>query len=279
MIDPQGQAIKWIKNMEKHRNLKVIDLQQSDFLRTLENAIQFGSPVVLQNVQEELDPSLGPILNKSLIKQGNRLLIRLGDKEVEYNPDFKFYITTKLGNPHYTPEISTKTAIVNFAVKEQGLQAQLLGIVVRKEKPELEETKDKLVVNISQSKKKLIDLEDEILRLLSTAQGSLLDDEKLVNTLQSSKATALEVEEQLEINQQTEVKIDAAREGYRPCAQRASILFFVMNDMGRIDPMYQFSLDAYTELFSNSIEKSLKHPKLEERLQYLNDYHTYAVYQ
>ena len=51
---------------------------------------------------------------------GNRLLIRLGDKEVEYNPDFKFYITTKLSNPHYTPEISTKTAIVNFAVKEQG---------------------------------------------------------------------------------------------------------------------------------------------------------------
>lgn len=47
-------------------------------------------------------------------------MIRLGDKEVEFNPEFKFYITTKLGNPHYTPEISTKTAIVNFAVKEQG---------------------------------------------------------------------------------------------------------------------------------------------------------------
>lgn len=47
-------------------------------------------------------------------------MIRLGDKEVEFNPEFMFYITTKLGNPHYTPEISTKTAIVNFAVKEQG---------------------------------------------------------------------------------------------------------------------------------------------------------------
>lgn len=52
-----------------------------------------------------------------------------------------------------------------------------------------------------------------------------------------------------------------------------------MNDMGRIDPMYQFSLDSYIELFSNSIDKSLRHPKLEERLQYLNDYHTFAVYQ
>ena len=68
-------------------------------------------------------------------------------------------------------------------------------------------------------------------------------------------------------------------QGYRPCAQRSSILFFVMNDMGRIDPMYQFSLDAYIELFSNSIDKSLKHPRLEERIHYLNEYHTYAVYQ
>ena len=47
-------------------------------------------------------------------------MIRLGDKEVEYNPDFRFYITTKLSNPHYAPEISTKATIVNFAVKEQG---------------------------------------------------------------------------------------------------------------------------------------------------------------
>jgi len=51
---------------------------------------------------------------------GGRWLIRLGDKEVEYSPEFRFYITTKLSNPHYTPEISTKTTIVNFAVKEQG---------------------------------------------------------------------------------------------------------------------------------------------------------------
>ena len=70
---------------------------------------------------------------------GGRTLIRLGDKEIELNPDFKFYITTKLSNPHYPPEISTKTSIVNFTVEERGLEAQLLGTVVRKERPELEE--------------------------------------------------------------------------------------------------------------------------------------------
>ena len=67
-------------------------------------------------------------------------------------------------------------------------------------------------------------------------------------------------------------------QGYRPCAQRASILFFVLNDMGRIDPMYQFALDAYTDLFNMSIDKSQRSSKLEERIVNLNTYHTYAVY-
>uniref|UniRef100_H2ZI81 Dynein axonemal heavy chain 2 n=1 Tax=Ciona savignyi TaxID=51511 RepID=H2ZI81_CIOSA len=241
MVDPQGQAIKWIKNMEGRRGLKIIDLQQHDYLRTLENSIQFGSPVLLQNVQEELDPSLAPILNKAITKVGGRMLIKLGDKEIEYNTEFKFYITTKLSNPHYAPEISTKTSIVNFAVKEQGLEAQLLGTVVRKERPELEE-------------------------------------QQLVNTLHSSKTISAEVSEQLQVSEQTERKIDAAREGYRPCAQRASILFFVLNDMGRIDPMYQFSLDSFIDLFNQSIDKSQKSPKLENRINNLNEYHTYAVY-
>ncbi|XP_045081518.1 dynein axonemal heavy chain 2 isoform X2 [Coregonus clupeaformis] len=278
MVDPQGQALKWIKNMEMKRGLKVIDLQMPDFLRILENAVQFGSPVLLQNVQEELDPSLAPILNKSLTHVGGRLLLKLGEKEVEYSPAFRFYITTKLSNPHYTPEISTKTTIVNFAVKEQGLEAQLLGIVVRKERPELEEQKDSLVINIASGKRKLQELEDEILRLLNEATGSLLDDVQLVNTLQTSKVTATEVSEQLETSELTEIKIDTAREAYRPCAQRASILFFVLNDMGRIDPMYQFSLDAYIDLFNLSIEKSQRSHKLDERIANLNDYHTYAVY-
>ncbi|CAH8605754.1 unnamed protein product [Dicrocoelium dendriticum] len=277
MVDPQGQAQRWIKSMEG-KDLRVIDLQTPDSMRLLENAIQYGQPVLLQNIQDTLDQALDPILNKSLIKVGGTMILRLGDKEVEYNTQFRFYITTKLPNPHYTPEICSKTAVVNFAVKQQGLEAQLLGTVVRKERPELEEQKDKLVIGIAAGKRKLADLEDEILRLLNEAQGSLLDDEQLVNTLQTSKTTSTEVTEQLQIAEKTEAQIDAAREGYRPCAQRASVLFFVLNDLGRIDPMYQFALDAYIDLFNLSIDKSPRSGKLEDRILHLNDYHTYAVY-
>lgn len=278
VIDPQCQAQKWIKQMAKEFDLKVIDFGTPNFMKTVEKAVQFGKAVLLQNILEAMDPSLMPILNKSLVKQGESTLIKLGDKLVEFSFNFKFFITTKMSNPHYPPEISTKTTLVNFAVKEQGLEAQLLGIVVRKEQAKLEEQKDNLVTTIANGKRALINLENDLLRILNETRGSLLDDEELIATLQNSKATSAAVKESLEVSEVTEKEIDQAREGYRPCAKRAAILFFVLNDMSRIDPMYQFSLDAYILLFIQSIEKSVKNPNLEQRLMILNEYHTYSTY-
>lgn len=184
----------------------------SDFMKVVEHAVQFGKTVMLQNVMETLDPSLNPILNKAVVRQGGQDLIKLDDKMVSYNHNFRFFITTKLTNPHYPPEISTKVTLVNFAVKEQGLEAQLLGIVVRKERPQLEEQKDNLVTTIAKGRRTLIDLENELLRLLNETRGSLLEDAALFNTLQTSKATSIAVQKSLEISETTEVAIDTARE-------------------------------------------------------------------
>lgn len=73
MIDPQGQANKWVKNLERDSNLSVIKLTDPDYMRTLENCIQFGNPCLLENVGEELDPSLEPLLLKQIFKQGEFL--------------------------------------------------------------------------------------------------------------------------------------------------------------------------------------------------------------
>lgn len=70
MIDPQGQANKWIKNSEKENQLSVIKLSDTDYMRTLENCIQFGTPLLLENVGEDLDPSLEPLLLRQTFKQG-----------------------------------------------------------------------------------------------------------------------------------------------------------------------------------------------------------------
>ena len=71
---------------------------------------QFGNPCLIENVSEELDPILDSILLKQTFRQNNMELIRVGDHMIEYSQDFKLYITTRLRNPHYLPEVSVKVS-------------------------------------------------------------------------------------------------------------------------------------------------------------------------
>ncbi|GFX52644.1 dynein heavy chain 3, axonemal [Trichonephila clavipes] len=169
LIDPQGQASKWIKNMEKN-NLHVIKLTDSNYIRILESALQFGHPVLLENVGEELDPVLETVLTKAIFKEGPMEMIKIGDNIVPYSQDFRFYITTRLQNPHYLPEISVKVTLINFMITPLGLQDQLLGIVAAKEDPQLEENKNKLILESAENKRLLKEIEDRILEVLSSSE-------------------------------------------------------------------------------------------------------------
>uniref|UniRef100_A0A6Q2WPZ0 Dynein axonemal heavy chain 7 n=1 Tax=Esox lucius TaxID=8010 RepID=A0A6Q2WPZ0_ESOLU len=278
MIDPQGQANKWVKNMEKSNSLHIIKLSDGDFVRTLENCIQFGTPVLLENIGEELDAILEPLLLKQTFKQGGATCIRLGDSTIEYAPDFRFYMTTKLRNPHYLPETSVKVTLLNFMITPEGMHDQLLGIVVARERPDLEEDKQVLILQGAENKRLLQEIEDKILEVLSSSEGNILEDETAVKILSSSKVLADEISEKQAIAEVTEVKIDETRMGYTPIAVHSAILFFSIADLANIEPMYQYSLTWFINLFIASINNSDKSDILEQRLQILRDHFTYSLY-
>lgn len=81
-----------------------------------------------------------------------------------------------------------------------------------------------------------------MLSRLSAAGGNFLGDYALVENLETTKRTAAEIEVKAKEAKITEVKINEAREGYRPAAARASLLYFILNDLNKINPIYQFSL-------------------------------------
>jgi dynein heavy chain len=159
------------------------------------------------------------------------------------------YITTRLPNPHYTPEISTKVNVVNFIVVESGLEEQCLAIVVHNEAVTLEIQKNEKLTAITKGKAEILALEDSILARLNDPNINLLEDEDLVHQLAESKETSDRVKTELENAEANMKRIDDTREGYRSCGKRAAVLFFVLNDLALINPMYQFSLDWYKELF------------------------------
>ncbi|XP_048346084.1 dynein axonemal heavy chain 12 isoform X2 [Sphaerodactylus townsendi] len=278
MIDPQGQANKWIKNSEKENRLSVIKLTDTDYMRTLENCIQFGTPLLLENVGEEIDPSLEPLLLRQTFKQGGMDCIRLGETIIEYSFDFKFYITTKLRNPHYLPELATKVSLLNFMITPEGLEDQLLGIVVAKERPELEDERNALILQSATNSKQLKDIENKILETLQSSEGNILEDESAIMILDCAKVMSNEITKKQQIAEKTEIKIAQSREGYRPIAKHSSVLFFSIADLANIDPMYQYSLIWFVNLYINSIHDSIKSKILEKRLRYLNDHFTYNLY-
>ena len=261
LIDPQQQGKNWIKRRAAPLGLEVIDPAMSPVVRsqTLERALSTGLPLLVQDIGEEVDPMLDDVLRLNLLERprDKPLTVRIGKKEISCHPAFHLYLTTKLHNPAYAPEVALKTAIINFAVIELGLQNQLLGLVVRMEEPRLEAEKHSLTLTVTSHRRQLMELEDEILDLLSHAdKGSLLEDEVLITALTSSKEVSESVKTKLSASALTEQKIDAAREQYRSCAVRATVCFFALNELAAIDPMYQFSMQAYLALFEHSIRQS-----------------------
>eukprot|EP00898_Chlorokybus_atmophyticus_P006606 jgi/Chlat1/6947/Chrsp52S06617 len=277
-IDPQGQANKWVKAMEAKAGLRVTKMTDPGFLRTLENAVRIGCPVLLEDVGETLDPALEPILLKQTVTVGGRTLIRLGDTDVDYDPGFKLYMTTKLANPHYLPEVCIKVTIINFTVTLRGLEEQLLGDVVRRERPDLEELRDRLVVSIGGDKRQLKELEDKILKLLRESKGNILDDEVLINTLNNSKLTSAVIQGRVKEAEETEREINTNREKYRVVARRGSLLYFATADLPLIGPMYQYSLSYFARAFNVCLVNAPPADALEQRLKVLSDYATQQIY-
>ncbi|CAH2103550.1 unnamed protein product [Euphydryas editha] len=277
-IDPQEQANRWIKNMERDNGIQITKLNDPAYLRMLENCIRLGWPMLIEDLGETLEATLAPVLLKQTFLQAGRLLIHLGDSDIEYDTNFRLYLTTKLANPHYLPEICIQVTLVNFTVTLSGLEDQLLADVVRLERPDLELQRSELIVRINTDKATLLEIEDKILRLLYASSGNILDDEELIETLNESKETSEIINARLEETEATEMRISAAREKYRTVATRGAVLYFAVAQLADIDPMYQFSLKYFNQVFNQVIEKSEKSDILEQRLDILHGEITLSVY-
>ncbi|XP_005407434.1 PREDICTED: dynein heavy chain 17, axonemal [Chinchilla lanigera] len=275
IVDAQLQGIKWIKN-KYGSALKAIRLGQKSYLDIIEQAISEGDILLIENIGETVEPVLDPLLGRNTIKKGK--YIKIGDKEVEYHPNFRLILHTKYFNPHYKPEMQAQCTLINFLVTRDGLEDQLLAAVVAKERPDLEQLKANLTKSQNEFKIVLKELEDSLLARLSAASGNFLGDTALVENLETTKHTASEIEEKVQEAKITEAKINEARENYRPAAERASLLYFILNDLNKINPIYQFSLKAFNVVFEKAIQKTTPADEVKQRVINLTDEITYSVY-
>jgi dynein heavy chain len=109
--------------MEKGNNLLILKFGINNFLREMSGAVRNGRATLIEDIEEYIDPSIDPILLKQVYKtEGGMRQMRLGDSNVDYDESFKFFMTTKMPNPHYLPEVCIKVTLINFTVTFSGLE-------------------------------------------------------------------------------------------------------------------------------------------------------------
>ncbi|KAG3108336.1 Dynein heavy chain 6, axonemal [Phytophthora idaei] len=286
MIDPQQQATQWIKRLEVANHLETVKADDPNFMQVVEDCLVGGNPVLIEDVTEALNPSLEPVV---AIKPSQRpadskrtirkLFVKLDDRLVETDAErFRLYLTTKLANPHFVPDVYIRVNVINFTVTSDGLEEQLLSDVVQRERMEVEERKHTLLASIARDQKQLQDLEIRILYLLTDAKGNILDDVELIRTLETSKQTSNVVAQRLSESEATKQEVLEIRDQYQGVAVRGAMLFFVIADLADIDPMYQFSLEYFNRLFIKSLNEAPVKRNLSERLVGLQHHITLAVY-
>ena len=135
LIDPQGQALRWIKcheaeQLPPHGTTTMLHRRLLDQLTW---CLQEGKVLIIEGVEESInsDPTLDPVLEMNIVRRAKSLYIDMNGRMLDYDSNFKLYLITRLPNPHFSPELQAKMTVVDFTVTVHGLEEQLLGRVIQ----------------------------------------------------------------------------------------------------------------------------------------------------
>ncbi|KAK2847119.1 hypothetical protein Q5P01_010118 [Channa striata] len=265
LIDPSSRATEWLCTHLKQHRLEVINQQDSNFMTSLELAVRFGKTLIIQEM-DGVEPVLYPLLRRDLIPQGPRYVVHIGDKAIDYNEDFRLFLATRNPTPFIPPDAASVVTKVNFTTTRAGLRGQLLALTIQQEKPELETEKTRLLQQEEDKKIQLSQLEESLLETLATAQGNILENRELIDSLNQTKASSALIQESLLESHRLQASLDQERDAYLPLAESASKMYFVITDLSKINNMYRFSLASFLRLFQRALQAKKEADSTEARI-------------
>lgn len=259
IVDPTGQAASFLQNEYKGRKITVTSFLDEAFLKNLESALRFGNPLLIQDV-ENLDPILNSVLNKELRRTGGRVLIRIGNQDIDFSPSFTMFLSTRDPSVEFSPDICSRVTFVNFTMTRSSLQTQALDKVLKVERPEIDQKRTDLMKIQGEFRLKLRHLERSLLQALNESTGSILDDDKVIETLEVLKKEAAEITRKVEDTEVVMQEVEAVTAEYLPLAQACSGIYFTLEQLANINHFYQFSLAYFLDIFDFVL---LQNPNLE----------------
>lgn len=268
IIDPSGHAIDFVMRKYKDQKIQKTSFLDKAFMKTLAGAVRFGTTLLVENV-EKLDPVLNPILNKEIQRTGGRSLVRIGTEEVDYSPKFNIILTTKNPGVKFTPDICSRVTLVNFTVTPAGLQSQSLSRILECEKPEIEKQRNDILKLQGEQNVKLRGLEEKMLKEISAVEGSILDNDRVVEGMESLMKEGAQVEEQIAKSAEVMAEVERAISKFEPFSLICKQLFVLFAGMREIDFLYEFTAQSFMSMLE-CVLKSSGEEKSEDEEQRLS---------
>lgn len=255
IIDPSGRVTEFLQNECKERRLTVTSFLDDSFIKQLESSLRFGNPLLIQDA-EHLDPILNHVLNKEYQKTGGRVLIQLGKQEIDFSPAFKLYLSTRDPSAMFPPDICSRTTFVNFTVTQSSLQTQSLNDVLKSERPDVDKRRMNLVKMQGEFSTNLRALEKRLLQALNQSRGNILDDDVVIETLETLKREAAEISRKMVETEGVMAEVETITLQYNVIARSCSAVFTVLEQLHYLNHFYQFSLQYFVDIFTSILHNN-----------------------
>ncbi len=247
VIDPSDIASTYVSSYMKNKAASTaITTTFNDvaFLRQLENCLRFGTPLIITDVLS-VDPILLPLLNREFKRTGGRCLVRLGSSDIDCSPAFILLMVSCASNPIISPDISSRITLVNFTITQHVLESQIRSMILKHQKPEVDEQLQQLDFLKSDCRARLQQLEDNLLSTLSECHGSLLDNDTVITALQTTKAQSSNIINQLADAENAHEAAVATSAAITPLANVSSCLYFELQKLRQLRNYYVLSLRSF----------------------------------
>ena len=255
IIDPSGRVTDFLQNESKERRLTVTSFLDDSFIKQLESSLRFGNPLLIQDA-EHLDPVLNHVLNKEYQKTGGRVLIQLGKQEIDFSPSFKLYLSTRDPSATFPPDICSRTTFVNFTITQSSLQSQTLNEVLKSERPDVDQRRINLIKMQGEFSTYLRVLEKRLLQSLNQSRGNILDDDVVIETLETLKKEAAEISRKMVETEGVMAEVEVISQQYSTIARSCSAIFTVLEQLPHLNHFYQFSLKYFVDIFLSVLQNN-----------------------
>ena len=137
IVDPSGQATKFIMNDYNDRKITKTSFLDDDFREKLKKALISGNPLLVQHA-EHYDPVLNPILNREQRRTDRGVLVTLDDEDINVPPSFVIFFSILDPSVEFPSEVFSRLSFVNFTVTRPSLRRQCLSVLLKTVRPNSE---------------------------------------------------------------------------------------------------------------------------------------------